>query len=111
MIVMYLMVMLFTVCIVAYAMFWSTIVHRPGVCMTIIILTIIFMLVGTFVASNTRTDVGLMCAIALNPVSALYMGLQAHLKRGETNFQYLGPKTLPSIWLECVVYFASGLSI
>ncbi|KAI6234897.1 ABC transporter, ATP-binding protein [Aphelenchoides fujianensis] len=60
---------------VAYALFWSSILQKPGLCMTVIILSSILLCVFAFVAPQNALDMGMMSLCSLNPVFAVKAGL------------------------------------
>ncbi|KAI6197677.1 hypothetical protein M3Y94_01253400 [Aphelenchoides besseyi] len=70
-----LLIIVFSITIVTYSLFWATVLHKPGLCITVIILSAILLTVFAFVSPQNRLDFGMMCLCSLNPVFALKAGL------------------------------------
>ncbi|KAI6192790.1 ABC transporter ced-7 [Aphelenchoides fujianensis] len=68
-------VFFFSIFAVAYALFWSSILQKPGLCMTVIILSSLLLCVFAFVAPQNALDMGMMSLCSLNPVFAVKAGL------------------------------------
>ncbi|KAI6232805.1 ABC transporter ced-7 [Aphelenchoides fujianensis] len=66
----------FVIFAVAHALLWSTLLHKPGACLTAIIVMNLVLCVIAFVSTADTTNLVMMCVSSLNPVFALWTGFQ-----------------------------------
>ncbi|KAI6232585.1 ABC transporter ced-7 [Aphelenchoides fujianensis] len=66
----------FVIFAVAHALLWSTLLHKPGACLTAIIVMNLVLCVIAMASTADTTNFLMMCVSSLNPVFALWAGLQ-----------------------------------